>query len=497
MSIEQVTYKAMRSELEKRVAIKRELLKRSLENSFYKFVIHFFRVVNPTEELVVNWHIKYLCDLLQAEAERVLRKEKRNKHLIINVPPRSLKSFVCTVAFPAWSWIKHPGLKFIGSSYSGDLSKHHNMLTKEIVMSDDYQNFWGDFVQINDEHNTNEYFETSLRGIRTCTSTGGTVTGTGGDFVIVDDPINPKKAESDAERSTANKFFTRTLRTRLDNQDYGMFIIIMQRLHVNDLTGHLLSSDNKDDYRHICIPAELSSDLQPKELEQYYNDGLFFPRRFSRELLDRFRVDMGSYGYYGQMQQKPFIEGGGMVKSAWFGRFRLSDLPSSVVWNFFGDTAYTKKTTNDPTGLLSVAYYKGNYYVRDFAAVYKEFPELIKWIPKRIKQNGYTNASRLYIEPKASGISVAQELRRRLPINAILSDPPKEDKVTRFNSVSPIIESGRVFLLEGAAWLDLFLGEIEAFPRGQHDEVADLLSIALKKGKRGGGGTRYTFPRSN
>ena len=488
-------YETDKARLEQLVIIKRELLKRSLEDSFHKFVKWFFELLNPSEQFVDNWHIKYICSQL----ERLLYDYINNtlpedRHLIINIPPRSLKSFIVTVAFPAWAWIKNPSLKFIGSSYSGTLSSRHNVMTKQILQTQDYKDWWGDVVGIDPVSNTQDFFKTTYNGYRTCTSTGGTVTGVGADFIMVDDPLNPKEAVSEVEREKANTYFDQTLQTRFNDPKKGCFIIVMQRLHVRDLVGHILLNDErKDKYRHICIPAELSDAVKPESLKEKYKDGLFFPDRFPQSVINDYRVALGLYGFYGQILQLPFIEGGGMVKKAWFGRFTYGSIPmEKLVWNFVADTAYTKKTTNDPTGILAYAYYENSWYIRAFASVHYEFPKLIKFIPKFARQNGYTERSRFYIEPKASGISVAQQLKKALPFNAILDDPPKEDKVTRLSAQSPKIEAGRVFLLEGASWLEMFLSEMEAFPNGLHDEAADLLSMMLKK-ERGSNTQKFSF----
>ena len=225
--------------MKKELVLLAELRKRQCQRSFYEFLLDAYLALNPDEPLEENWHMKYICDILQAETMRLIANQPKIQDIIINVPPRSLKSWIVTCAWPAWSWIHKPSLKFIGSSYSGDLSLKHNMITKDIISTEWYRQNWGDIVKIANSNNTKEYFETNAGGIRTCTSTGGTVVGTGADAIIVDDPVSPKNAESDTERATANRFFDTSLSTRLNKPTIGVFVIIMQRLHDSDLTGYL------------------------------------------------------------------------------------------------------------------------------------------------------------------------------------------------------------------------------------------------------------------
>lgn len=484
--------------LSREVVLLRELRKRQCTRSFYEFVLDAYRALFLDDQLIPNWHIQYLCDEIQTAVEGVIGRKKKKYDLIINIPPRSLKSFICTVCLPAWAWIQKPNLKFIGASYSGDLSLKHNIMTKEIITSQWYQKNWGKHVQIANTMNTKEYFETTMRGFRACTSTGGSVTGTGGDIIIVDDPVNPKKAESDVERETANRFYDTSLSTRLDQPGIGIFIIVMQRLHQYDLTGHLLKK-SPEKYKHICIPAEERDNISPPSLEKYYTDDpsggsrLFFPARFSREWLDSIRSDMGSREYSGQMLQSPRLDGGGLVNASWFGRFRLNEIPNDVRWNFVIDTAYTEKKVNDPSAIMAYCEYNDNFYIRGFSRVYFELPRLVKHIGNYTKEMGYSSRSRIYIEPKASGLSAVQQLRHSTRLNIIIDDPPKDDKVSRISDVSAVIEAGRVHLLEDASWVDDFLEEVEVFPNGKHDEAIDLLSMSLKKFQKSRKKIKYSF----
>lgn len=483
--------------LKKELTLLAELRKRQCQRSLYDFVLDAYLALNPDDPLVENWHMKYICDVLQDEIMRVIKRIPKAQDVIINVPPRSLKSFIVTCAAPAWGWIHKPSLKFIGSSYSGDLSLKHNMMTKDIVESDWYRQNWGSLVKISPTKNTKEYFETTAGGIRTCTSTGGTVTGIGADIILVDDPLSPKNAESEVERATANRFFDQSLKTRMNKPTEGVFIIIMQRLHQDDLTGYLLNK-NPEKYKNICIPLEYNPELdnvRPKELMKNYTNNLFFEKRFPMDWCISMRSELGARAYAGQMLQSPKLEGGGLIKGKWFGRFTMNDIPPAAVWDFVADTAYTAKTVNDPSAIMAYTIFDNNLYIRGFSRVYKEFPALVKHIKAWTSEMGYSFKSRIYIEPKASGMSAAQELKSKTALNVILDEPPKDDKVSRISAHSAAIEAGRVFLLDGASWLDNFIDEVELFPNGSHDESIDLLSMAMGKHKRKTKTvkTKYTF----
>lgn len=452
-----------------------------------------FTILNPGERLVDNWHIKYICDILQAEVDRIIAKRPKQEDIIINVPPRSLKSIMTTVCLPAWAWIHSPHLKCIGSSYSADLSLDHNTMTKTIVESDWYQNNWGDTVQISKDQNTKGYFRTTARGFRACTSTGGSITGKGGDIIFIDDPVNPEKADSDVERETGNKFFDKTLSSRLDNPDIGVFIVIMQRLHEEDLTGHLLKKQEEGmRIRHICIPAEITDFVKPKALLLNYTDGLFFPQRFSRQVLGNLEIAMGGLTYAGQCLQMPFKEGGAIIDVTKFGWFDMADLPAGLIWNFAIDSAYTKAKHNDPSGIVAYAVHKNNYYIRSVTSDWLEFPELCRHIVTWTAQQGYSNQSRIFIEPKASGMSVAQSLKATTHLNVVIDKAPTTDKVSRVQEVTPKIDAERVFLQKGGAWNDKFTSQCEMFPNGVHDEYPDCLAILLSK-RVSGRKQRYTF----
>ena len=451
------------------------------KKSFYDFSLDAFKTLHNGQELIPNWHIKLLCDRLQVEAERIVNGGERGKHLLINVPPRTLKSELVNVFFSVYCWILKDSIQFISSSYSASLSIVLSTQSRRLIESDWFIEHFPD-IKLSKDENTKSRFTTTNGGLRYSTSTGGTVTGMGGDVIVIDDPQNPQLARSEVERENANRFFNETLRSRLNNPDKGIFIVIMQRLHENDMTGMLLEKEPHN-WEHICLPAEISDNVKPIELQELYVDGLLFPQRLSKSVLDGFRIGLGSYGYSGQYSQLPSPSEGGIFKGAWFNT--IKELPNNLKldqlkWDFYLDTAYTNKQENDATAMLCAAFYNNELYIREVRAVRMEFPELIKEIQNFTIVNGYSNRSRIYVEPKASGKSIVQMLKRSTGLNIMEDKPPTQDKISRASSISAFVESGRVSMLDGR-YIDNFLNELKAFPNGSHDDMVDVLIMAIDR----------------
>lgn len=454
----------------------REVLQAELyRRSFYEFSKDCFKELHNGQEWTDNWHIELICERLQREAKRIVNREKRVKHLLINVPPRTLKSELVNVFFSVYCWILDPSIQFISSSYSASLSISLSTQARRLIESDWFKAHFPN-IGISKDENTKSKYTTPEGGLRYSTSTGGTVTGMGGDIIVIDDPQNPQLARSETERNNANMFFDETLRSRLNDPDKGVFIIIMQRLHENDLTGHLLDLE-PENWEHICLPAELSYNIKPSNLSEHYIDGLLFPQRLSRTTLDGFKLGLGSYGYSGQYSQKPSPDEGGILKRDWFNV--VKEIPQTTI-DFFIDTAYTDKSYNDATALMAACWHRNEIYIKEVKAVRMEFPELVKEIQEFTSSNGYNRTSRIYIEPKASGKSIVQQLKKTTGLNVMEDKPPNQDKISRVASVSAVIEAGRVNLLDGR-WIDSFLDECAAFPNAAHDDRVDTLTMCLDK----------------
>lgn len=479
----------MRIDRELELQLKREIF----DASYFEFFKWGFGILFPNEKYEDAFHIKYLCDLYQAEVERILRREEKEGDLIVNIPPRTSKSLITSVMLNAWAWMKDPTLPFIVVSFDEELTLLNARFCKDIIKSEEYQALFGHIYQIRSDADSMGFFMTDKGGFRMSKTTGANITGHKGMIIIVDDPQNPKNAESEVHRKSTIDYYTRSLYNRLTPVNLGIRIIIMQRLHENDLTGYLLKTD-KESYRHICLPAEASKLIAPTKLAEFYTYtdviqedgstikvGLLDPIRLGHKVLKSFKKTLGTRGYTGQYDQTPSPEEGGIFKKAWFEILQPSsvtrDMLNSPI-HFILDGAYTKKTSNDPSALLT-CFKQGNFlYILDAHEVWLEFPELIKHIKTHTPRFQVSVDSKIMIEPKASGKSVAQQLRTDTMMNVIESTPPDLDKVARANGVAPMCESLRVKLIDGP-YVENFLSQVCAFPSASHDDMTDTLVIAL------------------
>ena len=288
--------------------VKGELCKRD----FFYFVKEFWSVIIP-EEPVYNWHIQYLCDEVQKMVEKVKDREPKDYDLVINIPPGTSKSTIVTVMLPAWAWTIDSSIRSLTASYSASLSTDHAIKSRDIIRSDKYRLYFPD-VEIKKDQDNKTHYKNDKGGERYATSVTGTVTGFHAHLIIVDDPLNPKGASSDAERETANNFMDVTLSTRKVNKSVTPTILVMQRLHELDCAGNWLEKDGKK-IKHICLPGELSNDVKPIELREKYINGLLDTQRLTRDDLRELKINLGSYGYAGQIMQTPTPLDGGIWKT--------------------------------------------------------------------------------------------------------------------------------------------------------------------------------------
>lgn len=459
-----------------------ELRKSVFEDSYYEFFKWSFAILFPNEKYEDTFHIKYLCDIYQAEVERIIRREEKDKDIIVNIPPRTSKTLVTSVALNAWAWIKDPTLPFINISFDEQLVLLNSRYCKDLINSPEYQELFGSRFQIRRDVNGAEFFMNNKGGFRMSKTTGANITGHKGVIIIVDDPQNPKTAESEVYRQTTIDYYTRSLYNRLTPVNLGVRIIIMQRLHQNDLTGYLLKN-NPSSYRHICLPAEESDLINPIELRQYYKDGLLDPTRLSKKILESFKQTLGSRGYAGQYEQTPSEDAGGIIKTDWFDIISPLMLRRDIVnepVHFIIDSAYTMKTENDPTAILAGFVRQNRLYVLDVREVWLEFPSLISFILSHTQQFQISSGSKIFIEPKASGKSIAQQLRSTTMLNVIESTPPDADKVTRAHSIAPTLEARRVALVDGS-YIPHYLDQLKMFPNSEHDDMVDVTVIGVQE----------------
>ena len=440
-----------------------------LRHDLSSFIEKCFGTIGPADKYQHNWHIDAIAWHLQQCLEGQITR------LIVTLPPRSLKSICASVAFPAWALGKDPALRIICASYSNELTRKHALDCRAVMESNWYKRVFP-ATRLHPDKNTELEFMTTRRGFRLGTSVGGTLTGRGGNLVIIDDPLKPSEAMSNSKRETVKQWYDGTLYSRLDNKQTDVIILIMQRLHVDDLVAHILG---KEEWVHLNIPAVA-------EIEQRYQIGsgrthvlqpgeLLHPQRESPETLEKIKETLGSCNFSAQYQQNPAPPGGGMIKWSWFRFYR--DLPprgpnDQIVQSW--DTAYKATELSDYSVGTTWLVQGEDCYLVDLVRERLEYPYLKKRIVAEANKH---KARSILIEDKGSGTSLIQDLRRD-GINPIRINP-KDDKVTRMSTQSARIEAGYILLPERATWLQDFQSEITQFPNGVHDDQVDSLSQFL------------------
>lgn len=287
---------------------------RAFSEDFVGFLGKSFATLTPNKPFLMNWHIDLLAEYLEAV------RQGQIKRLIVNMPPRSLKSMMVTVAWPAWLLAQNPALRIMAASYAQLLAEKHSMDCRAVIQSDWYQSLFPQ-VTLSKEQNEKHKFLTTQRGMRLATSVWGTATGEGGDILIADDPMNPLQAQSPAARQMVRDWFDHTFSTRLDDKHKGAIVVVMQRLHPEDLCGHLLA---KGGWEHVCLPA-----IAPANQQWHINERSFsrcegqmlHEAREDTALVERARLDLGSVQFAAQYQQQPMMLEGGMVELRWFKRY--------------------------------------------------------------------------------------------------------------------------------------------------------------------------------
>lgn len=434
----------------------------------------------------VNWHHKLLCDYLDAFVRGDI------KNLMVFMPPRHGKSELTTRRIAAQILGVNPHANIACIAYSSSLANGFCKDVQRIIDSDTYreifpnttlQGYKKDGKAVSDGNEwkrTESMFEVvGHRGKFFATGRSGGITGKDVDFLFIDDPIkNDKEAYSKRERDALWNGYIGDTRTRLTNTTQQL--ITLTRWHEDDLAGRIINKLSKDkggkeDWVVFTLPAIKTDDSNPLDPRKI-GEALWPARKSLENLLIEKDADLVKFT--AMYQQRPAPQEGDVIKRHWFKRFRLTDLPKDVVWHVMGDTAYTANKNNDPTGLMAYTYYEGNFYIRSYSNLYLEFPDLCDEIPHFAMQNGVNQYSNITFEPKASGLSVIQQLKKEIPsLNIYAIKPPRTDKEVRVRLVTPSIRAGRWYLLENAGWIDNFMMECISFPHGEHDEAPDLLAM--------------------
>ena len=390
---------------------------------------------------------------------------------------------MASIAFPAWCLGHDPSAQILCVSYAGELADKLARDCRLIMMSRWYQRIFP--TRLAPHRQAVQEFLTTRQGYRLATSNGGVLTGRGADIILIDDPLKPEEALSDTQRRAANEWFSHTLYSRLNDKRNGAIVIIMQRLHEDDLVGHVLAQEPWEIVRFPAIAEEhevhrIETILGPQAFTRRRGEALHAARE-PLDTLARIRHTIGEYNFAGQYQQCPAPLGGGLVKEQWFKRYGENDRPETfdrIVQSW--DTA-NKATELSDFSVCTTWGIKGkNLYLLSVLRKRLEYPALKRAVRE---QQSLFDADVVLIEDKASGTQLIQELITE-GFHRVTRYQPDCDKIMRLNAQTGLIENGFVYIPQKASWLAEYLHELTVFPKGKHDDQVDSTAQFLDWFKR-------------
>lgn len=447
-----------------------ELLRAVLRNDLFSFSAKAFNVVFPATRFEMNWH----HILLAKEMQDVVSGKTRR--LIINLPPRSLKSFYASIVLPAYALGRNPSMNIVCVSYASELAHKLARDCRALMESSFYAGVFPQ-TRILTRRRAEHDFMTTQRGGRLAVSVGGALTGRGGDLIIIDDPMKPTDAASSTMRGNLNEWAGNTLMSRTNDKRKGAIILVMQRLHDDDLTGHFL---NQGEWKLVTLPAIATKPevhfLGGRSFHKREPGDLLHPAFETAGVLEELKRAMGSAVFAAQYQQDPVPPDSQHIHWSWFG---IYDQPpqrdhATEIWQSW-DTAIKDGELNDYSVGITVMVKSGKYFVLDICRRKLDYPSLKQQIEQKAAQ--YPGA-RVLIEDKASGSSLIQDLRRGGQVKPI-AFVPEGDKVSRFVCQTAVVEQGDVMLPKAAPWLEEFRRELLQFPTARHDDQVDAFSQFL------------------
>ena len=444
-----------------------------LRRDFTAFSHRAFRELNGATPYLGNWHL----DVMAAKLEAVRRGEVTR--LAIALPPRHLKSHMVSIAFAAFVLGHDPARQIICASYSQDLADKLSRDCRGLINAGFYRALF-ETTLAPDKQAVAE-FATTRGGFRLATSVGGVLTGRGADLIIIDDPLKAEEAWSDARRKAVNEWFDTSLLSRLNDKTKGAIVIVMQRLHEDDLIGHVTA---KGGWELLSFPAIAEADVSyaidtaygPRNFTRAAGEVLH-PTRESKETLDRLRAQMGSAAFLAQYQQAPCPREGVMVKTRWFPRYELNELPRDFEQRVIScDTANKASELSDYTVFTVWGVKNKHLWLLSVLRRRMEYYELKRVLKEQIALH---RANVVLIEDRASGTQLLQELKceRSAGVRAC---EPVGDKQMRLWAQCATMEQGLVHLPREAPWLDDYLRELTSFPNSKHDDQVDSTTQAIQ-----------------
>lgn len=448
---------------------------RTLADAFYRtnfgaFVYQAFKALNPGQRLIPNWHIDAICYHLQ----QMVTGETQGR-LNLNLPPRTLKSFIVSVALPGWLLGRDPSARILCASYADELATKFSRDCRALLETPFYKRVFPG-TKLNPKKASASEFETTKRGYRLATSVGGTLTGRGGGVLIIDDPIKANDANSEIARRGAIEWFSNTALSRLDTPSGSLILVAMQRLHVDDLSGVLIERG----WPKLEIPAIAiePTDYLLSDDEVYHRPAgeLLQPGRDTHEALEELKLDLGSRVFAAQYQQNPTPPDGNMIKSAWLGRYDVPPARKSfrrVVLSC--DPAGKSGIQNDFTAISVVGVHGKALYLLQVRRGHWTVMQMCETIRSLAAEFEVDLA---IIEDTSSGMSLIPILNEECRLD-VIGRRPDVDKETRLCRHQGRFEAGRILLPNEAPWLAEFEAELLAFPYARYDDQVDALLLFL------------------
>jgi predicted phage terminase large subunit-like protein len=434
------------------------------------FVQKSFQTILPGTPYLPNWHIDAIVHQLMRIGTGDISR------LLINQPPRSLKSITVSVSYVAWLLGHDPSRRIIVVSYANELAAELHRQFRTIIDAPWYRAL---FPALQPTKDSGTEFITTAGGGRYATSVGGTLTGRGADLIIIDDPLKAEEAASEAARKRAIDWYGGTLVSRLNDKEHGPIVVVMQRLHENDLAGHLLEGGG---WEHLDLPAIAVDDAvvplcRGKVMTRRAGD-ILHPQRESKDALDRTKAEIGSLMFSAQYQQRPVPLEGNLIRRDWFQFYDFLPSPAHKRIAQSWDTATMTGDTNDWSVCTTWLLFKGDYYLIDVFRGRLQYPDLRRKVASLATQHG---AETILIEDAGPGMALLQELRHDLPrgMPRPIGRKPEGSKADRMVAQSAKIEAGHIYLPRNAPWIDTFMLEMLAFPNGRHDDQVDSVSQFL------------------
>lgn len=430
------------------------------------FVELAFTVLHD-EPLLRNWHLNAIGHQLMLLASGDL------KRLLITMPPRTMKSEISSVCFPAWLLGRNPAEKIICASYGQDLSQDFSYKMRKLMQSELYRMIFPN-CHLDPKKQSLDSIFTTRGGYRISTSTGGTLTGRGANIIVIDDAVKAQDAHSEVVRESAWKWFCTTVLSRLNNQKTGRIVVIAQRLHAEDLPGRLISSGG---WHELCLPLiadrEMEVELCAETVLTRGEGNILHEALFGNEEIARLRREMGERDFEAQYNQRPLPPGGALFKLGWLQRYDEIPPPHQVQGRIQSwDTAYDIDEDHDYSVCTTWALSGKRCYLLD---VYRERLPFYALERAVYKQREKWKADLVIVEKAVSGISLIQNIRDLGRNRWLVHLDPSRSKVDRASQQTPKFERGEIFVPSKAPWLKIFEDEYLSFPHGKHDDQIDSM----------------------